>query len=727
MEDKKFENQIYEEIPHFMFAIEVGRSLSYLIRDSYKLRFISQVNNIRSRLIKEWGIKLPPFLIRENIYLNSKSYRFILFNREIVKQEVEPGKSLLIMKKDKAEKLPVPTRTDPIYSLPCIWLDEEEKYRYSATNVYSVSIEELMLEHMESILRANASRLITSESVREKLDLFKMIEPSMVRKSLQKIDFSGFVKVMKNLVPEGVPLTQISRVIRSLAQTENSDKDPDSMTEVLRKDLKNNIFNYAFRDKKLMFVTLDSHLQLWLFKKANREKKLPENDVILNKLLEELTHTYLSLQKKGFRMGILCGESVRLILRRALEKTLPDVVIIKPGEIEPNQGIKFFKKIRLKSTRLWLNWLWFWVSSDIKSRRKILTDFIKLRNYIHLCKISKKRLEMFFNKEKSISFTPPTDISRLAGKFNTKLPAVQPLSKLQKLAALLVKSDSKAIKKVFNDLNYKQLVNLVIEIANLPENIEKSSIFNMDSMVGKTYREEQIKILTSQIKNALPDIKVKFELSSIQKLAIFLASFTPKTAEKMYRQILSDIRGRELEELMKSSNNKQPISVSEMRNWVLEDFMWYYKGSRFPRVPFTDKQWMLILRQIAMKSPEEMAQSISQLWLVKDSFMDSFNKFSFEMPAYSSYWIRKYISSNLESDLIIRQIEKALLLIQLLPQELAEPIIENMGPRWEKILKNIPASPYISNPQAIGKILSQFLSYYYTEYYRVEDIRPVQN
>lgn len=729
MREEQSENTVEQpgELFPFVFIVEIGSSLAYLLKKPDTPAFVPAVNQVRDDLSREWGIKLPPFLIRENREMDPDSYRFILYDKEILSRRTHPGKTMIMSSRDRLARIPGQLDSDPIYSRPCVWLEPDESIVYAGTEPYSASTGEVIVEHLQAVLRSNAAEFITSEVVREKLSVLHSFEPALVKKILGRLTLPGLVSILKNLVPEGIPLTEMGEIIRSLAEADFSEADPDLAAENLRNMLKNYIHNYAFRDRLLLFAVPDSRIQLWLYNRAGRNNRIPDNDPVAEFLVKELTSLHLSFQGKGFRLGVICSAPVRLALRRILERRLPDVVVLKPDEIDSDKEIMVVRKIRCKGLRLWLSWNWFWMTATperkerFKEEMEYFLDFLKEHKKDN-CRQAPPRALPAPNL--ALDFYSPKKVNLLA---DNTLPMPITLSRRQKAAIILLGCQDGFLKEVFGNLNTREIINVAMEMANLP--VESTGLIR-DVVADASERSEfslQPTSIANYIRASFPKDEFKLNLSPLQKMAVLISSLSHGTAEEMYKRVLADMSGGELEGLAASTGKNQILSLHETRNIIMDEFFWYLKGRFQPNTLFTSKYWMGELQRIAVRSPRRFVVATKELWLTSGLIQARFERFVNDSLPNASFWIRRFIAKKNDEEPIMRLAEKALIITQLLPGELSQEMTNRLGGIWKKIFQNVPRPTEGPDPVQSGTVLSQFLSHYYSSYDNVRSSRVEKN
>ena len=699
--------------PPSIFIIEVGSLLNYLLKGKAGNHFFSEINRIWDSLEKEWGFTLPQYLLKENPLINERTYRFMYREKELVRSQVHPGKTLVIASKEKLGRIPGKIDDDPIYRKPCVWVEPGETLNLQTGDPFMASIDNLIIQHLEMVLRSYARELITIDLIRKKITDINLSNPDLVHSVLTKINLNYLVSVMKNLIPEGIPLTDIAEIMNAMANIEvTRNQTPDRMTEILRKIFRDKLHEHAFGDRLLLFTLPGNKLQLW-FHTRSKSNKLDEKDPIVRNFIEELTNLYISFQSKGFRLGVICAAPVRLILRRLLEKHLPDVVVMKPGEIDPDKDILVIKKIESKGVKLWANWQWFWLTAKSPEKQYFKDSFRNLMEYL------KKRKEKYIagrakhssgiqQEEVIFQQASPREIGR-------NLPAVANFTLKQKIAIYLMDCSSEFLREVMAKLDSKSIALLSREMARLPREILRFKYDLLKDVPVFLGIDHSVEHIAQYINSSLNDEIHPLEMTPLYKLAVLISTLSPGTSDLIYKHLLKKLSREDLGDLVLEVQDYKIRSTSHLKVSIVEDFIWYYRGAFSPVVLYSQKHWQDEARRIALREPKKTAMALRDLWLDGSVLLERFEKFVKSDPERAAFWIRKYISSKKENNQKLLLIEKAISLTRLLPPEIREETINNMDKGWSWVFKHLPLSAP-ATPQESWTVLTQFLSYYYSNF-----------
>ena len=140
-------------------------------------------------------------------------------------------------------------------------------------------------------------------------------------------------RVLSLLLEERVPISNLTRILESLANHAPVTKDPVELTERVRIDMGRAICD-RFRDDqgRIHAIVLDPRLELE-FRRAMQDKNLVLEPARLEKLIARLASEWRKANARGRDVALLTDASLRRPLRQALARALPDLAVIAYQEI----------------------------------------------------------------------------------------------------------------------------------------------------------------------------------------------------------------------------------------------------------------------------------------------------------------------------------------------------------------------------------------------------------
>jgi flagellar biosynthesis protein FlhA len=329
-------------------AVEIGARLIPLVDPKRGSGLLDRIGGLRRDMAKKNGIWVPPVRIRDNIQLEPDTYRLLIGGREVARGNLRPDRYLAIDPGGGA-RLPVEGEVtkDPAFGLPARWIAETDRQRAEMAGYTVVDAPSVLITHLGEVVRKHANELFSREDLKTLVDKVKETAPTVVDELIPNVLSMGALhRVLCLLLEEGVPISNLPRILESLANHAPLTKDPVELTERVRGDLGRVICD-RFRDEQGKFhaIVLDPRLELEL-RRAVHDRNLVLDPGRLEALIVRLVNEWRKAGARGQDVALLTDTSLRRALRHALARSLPDLAVIAyqevPGDLllEPAALIK---------------------------------------------------------------------------------------------------------------------------------------------------------------------------------------------------------------------------------------------------------------------------------------------------------------------------------------------------------------------------------------------------
>jgi flagellar biosynthesis protein FlhA len=223
---------------------------------------------------------------------------------------------------------------DPAFGLPARWISENDRQRAELAGYTVVDAPSVLVTHLGEIVRRHAHELLSREDLKLLVDKVRETAPSVVDELIPNILTMGTLhRVVSLLLEERVPISNLTRILESLANFAPLIKDPVELAERIRLDLGRTICD-RFRDEqgRIHALVLDPRLELEL-RHAVHDKILALDPGRLEKLVLRLASEWRKANARGQDVALLTDGSLRRTMRQALARSLPDLAIIAYQEV----------------------------------------------------------------------------------------------------------------------------------------------------------------------------------------------------------------------------------------------------------------------------------------------------------------------------------------------------------------------------------------------------------
>jgi flagellar biosynthesis protein FlhA len=147
--------------------------------------------------------------------------------------------------------------------MPAKWIAPRDKELAEALGYTVVDHATVIATHLGELLRTNSHRLLGRQEVQHLLDLLARKAPKLVDDVVPNLlSLGDVVRVMRNLVREGVSVRDTRTILESLAELSAQTKDVEQLTELLRERLAPHITSrLRSADGTVTALTLDPRLE----------------------------------------------------------------------------------------------------------------------------------------------------------------------------------------------------------------------------------------------------------------------------------------------------------------------------------------------------------------------------------------------------------------------------------------------------------------------------------
>ncbi|MEQ8329970.1 MAG: flagellar biosynthesis protein FlhA [Longimicrobiales bacterium] len=326
--------------------LEVGYGLIPLVDEGQGGDLLSRIKLLRKQAALETGILVPPIRIRDDVRLQSNEYIVKIRGSEVGRGEVRPR---LLMALDTGGVLaPVDGEDtfDPSFGMPARWIPGKTRVDAEAAGYVVVEPSTVVATHLLEVLKGHADELLGRQDVQEMLDTLKVSYPALVDEVVpSRISLGTLHRVLQRLLRERVPIRDLVTILETLADVSEQTKDPEALTEHVRRALAN-VIGEAFvgADGAISGITLGPSLEaalMGLFSpRANRPSSQMMDPDTLTGLLTRLDDLARAYAEDGRPVPVITPPGLRVGIRRLIEPVLPNIPVISLAELPPQANLR---------------------------------------------------------------------------------------------------------------------------------------------------------------------------------------------------------------------------------------------------------------------------------------------------------------------------------------------------------------------------------------------------
>lgn len=317
-------------------SLEVGAALVPLVNARRGPGLVDRIGGLRRDLAKQNGLWVPAIRVKDNMGLDPQAYRILIGGREVARGDLRPD---LWMAIDPGAAVPLPVdgeeAKEPAFGLPAKWIAEADRGRAEAAGFTVVDAPSVLITHLGEVVRKHAHELLSREDLKALIDRVREVSPALVDEVIPTVVTVGTLhRVLTLLLEERVPVSNLPRILESLATHAVQVKDPGELAERVRADLGRDICD-RFRDAtgRMRAIVLDPQLEVEFRGGLQKNGHIALDFNRSQQLMQRLATELKKANSRGYEVPLLCDGSIRRGVRHAMSRALTDLSVVAYQEI----------------------------------------------------------------------------------------------------------------------------------------------------------------------------------------------------------------------------------------------------------------------------------------------------------------------------------------------------------------------------------------------------------
>lgn len=330
--------------------IEIGYGLTRLADVRVGGDLPERISATRQQIALELGFVMPSVRIRDSIALSTNEYVVKVRGEEVARATAEPNALLAIG--GSAVEQPVrglPTK-EPVFGLDALWIEPSEREEAERRGYAVIEPGAMIATHLSEIVKSHAAELITRQDVQTLIETAKEVNAAVVDELIPGALTIGDVqKVLQHLLRERIPIRDMVTILETMADFAPRTKDPDQLGELVRAAMSRTITRkHLQQGTKLFCLTLEPALERKLADSVQQSTagallvlEPEEQQRLIHSLRAQCDATVAS----GCEPVLLVSSSLRLPLRRLLDRYLPSVAVLAYNEVAAKAEVEFVGQV----------------------------------------------------------------------------------------------------------------------------------------------------------------------------------------------------------------------------------------------------------------------------------------------------------------------------------------------------------------------------------------------
>jgi flagellar biosynthesis protein FlhA len=334
--------------PVDVVGLEVGFRLVSLVDRNQGGELLGRIKGVRKKLSQELGFLVQPVHIRDNLDLLPNSYRISLLDVPIGEGEVHTDRELAINPGQVYGTLAGIATRDPAFGLEAVWIEANQRDDAQAKGYTVVDAGTVIATHLSELLKQHAHELLGHDEVQQLLDVLGRASPKLVENLVPKtLPLGTVLKVMQNLLEEGVPVRDVRTIAETLAEQAGKSQDPDALTGRVRVALSRTILqNINGMSPEIEVMALDQKLEqilLNIVQGAVAGRGVEPG--LAEQVLRQLSDNTRLQAAAGHPPVLLVSSSLRQWLARLARGANPGLHVLAYDEIPANKRVRVARTI----------------------------------------------------------------------------------------------------------------------------------------------------------------------------------------------------------------------------------------------------------------------------------------------------------------------------------------------------------------------------------------------
>jgi len=329
-------------------SLELGYALIPLVDKQKGAELLERITRIRTEARYDIGLDIPKIRIQDNMTLEPNDYSFKIEGIEVGHATVRVGYVMCMDTGNVTDPLEGERTKDPAFGIDAIWLPEERRTEAENAGYTVADAPTIISTHITEIIRSHAAEMLDRQSVSIILETVKKKNQVLVDEVLNtaKLTYGNIEKVLQNLLEEKVSIRNYIKILETMANYSNVCRYANGglntweLTAKVREALGKQIcMQYADpSDRKLKVMRLSQDLSELISEHAyyppdGSKPYVALDPVDRRKWISAVSNSLSQINQLGYYPIILCVSNVRQLVRSAIEREQPGVVVISDMEM----------------------------------------------------------------------------------------------------------------------------------------------------------------------------------------------------------------------------------------------------------------------------------------------------------------------------------------------------------------------------------------------------------
>ncbi|MCB0365513.1 MAG: flagellar biosynthesis protein FlhA [Bdellovibrionaceae bacterium] len=331
-------------LPLDLVELEVGYGLINIVESGESGDLLERIVSIRKQFALDMGIVIPSVHIRDNLQLEPGEYRVLVKGNRVGGGSLRSDCYLAMDPGGVIDPINgIPTH-EPAFGLEALWVSKAQKEQAEISGYTVVDLPTVMATHLTEILRTHAHELFGRQEADSLIENCKKTYPKVVDDLVPNVlPLGAVVRVLQNLLKEQVSIRDLRTILETLADEGSKSKDPEVLTEAVRKSLSRAITNkYKGDDGALPVMTLDSNIEELVANsllQTEQGVQLVMDPHVAQNLITGISTTIEHHPEIAGQPILLTSPTIRRHLYKLISRFIPQLIVLSHSEVSTDARV----------------------------------------------------------------------------------------------------------------------------------------------------------------------------------------------------------------------------------------------------------------------------------------------------------------------------------------------------------------------------------------------------
>ena len=322
-------------------GLEVGYRLIPLVDVRQGGELMARIKGVRKKLTQELGFLIQPVHLRDNLELAPNAYRVTLHGVPIATAQIHPDREMALNAGRVYGTLNGIPGKDPAFGLDAVWIERGARDHAQTLGYTVVDASTVIATHLSHLIQSHAPELLGHDEAQQLLNALAKSAPKLVEDLLPKLlPLAVFVRVLKNLLSERVPVRNLRGIAEALAEAAPRSQDPGVLAGAVRVALRRQIVQeISGLENELAVMTLSPGLERVLQDSLSSGAAVVEPG-LAERMQQSIVDNVKKQSKAGQPPVLLVPGTLRPLLARFTRSAAPDLHVLAYDEIPEDRRIR---------------------------------------------------------------------------------------------------------------------------------------------------------------------------------------------------------------------------------------------------------------------------------------------------------------------------------------------------------------------------------------------------